>query len=94
MLCVPTASVDVVSAAWLEPLSVPVPRSVALSKKLIAPVAAGATVAVNVTLWPGIDGFAELASVVVVAVAPPTVGSPISHMPRPCVAIRTTRLTF
>ncbi len=65
-LCVPTVSVDVVSAAWLEPLSVPVPRSVAPSKKSTVPVAVGETVAVNVTVKPLVDGFAELASVVVV----------------------------
>ena len=62
MECVPTARVDVVNVA-LPLLSVPVPNTVVPSLKLTVPVGipevAGLTVAVKVTVWPNIDGFAE-----------------------------------
>ena len=52
-------------------LSVPVPRVVVPSLNVTVPVAAdGVTVAVNVTEFPYVEGLAEEASVVVVAVAP------------------------
>ena len=54
----------------VPPLSVALPIDATPSKNCTFPVAAGAdTVAVNVTIWPEIDGFAEDAIVVVVGVS-------------------------
>jgi len=69
--CEPTASVVVVSAA-VPPESVPVPIFAAPSLNVTVPVAVpapgatAATVAVNVTDCPELDGFVPLVSVVVV----------------------------
>ena len=76
MLCVPTANVVVVQAAVRE-LPLPAARSTTAqlgmdpvpSVNLTLPVgAAPVTVAVNMTLAPLAAGFAELTSVVIVAV--------------------------
>ena len=70
MVCVPTASADVVRLA-VPPDRVAVPKVVAESKKVTvppgvpAPGAAAETVAVNVTAWPEADGFTELVTVAV-----------------------------
>ena len=70
--CAPTDNVEVISVACpLESVCVP-PNGVPLSKNCTVPVgvplpgATAATVAVNVTLCPNTDGFAEDANVVVV----------------------------
>ena len=76
MLCVATDSVDVEQAA-VRTLPLPAsataeqpPIEVTPSLKLTVPVGVvPVTVAVNVTLAPDVDGFNELASVVVVGVA-------------------------
>ena len=47
---------------------VPVPRMVVPSRKVTKPVAPACTVAEKVTGWLGEDGFAEEASVIVIAV--------------------------
>ena len=70
---VSSAALLVLSVATPEPLSVPLPRLVAPSRKLTVPVAvpvAGkltATVAVNVTLWPNTEGLVADVSAVLVA---------------------------
>ena len=52
----------------VPPLSVPLPITVVPSRKSTVPVALlGATVAVNVTDWPKLDGFCDESTVVVVA---------------------------
>jgi hypothetical protein len=48
-------------------LMVPVPRTVVPSRKVTKPVAPACTVAEKVTGWLGEDGFAEEASVTVIA---------------------------
>ena len=69
--CDPTDNVEVVKVA-MPPDTAPVPRVVTPSKNvtvpdgLPAPGATTATVAVNVTLCPEIDGFSDEAIVVVV----------------------------
>src|SRR6266508_810553 len=87
MLCVPAASVLVVHAAVrLLPLPANATAEhpaieVAPSLKLTDPVGfAPATVAVKVTLLPTLEGFAELASVVVVAVPPAVVTLTVSAL--------------
>ena len=76
MLCVPTARLDVVHAAVRElPLSVntiaeQLEIDVLPSWKLTLPVGAlPVTVAVSVTLAPTMDGFCELATLVLLAAA-------------------------
>jgi len=85
--CDPTDSVEVASEA-VPPLTAAVPREFTPSKNCIVPEAAfGDTVAVNVTLYPNVEGFAFEDSVVLVAalfrvcktggeVHPPNVESP------------------
>jgi len=68
----PLASVDVVNVATPAALTVPVPNTVAPSRKVTVPVAPAGTVAEKVTAWLGADGFAEDASVTT-TVAFPTV---------------------
>ena len=64
----PTASVEMLKVAF-PALIVPVPSVVLPSVNVTVPVAAvGATVAVNVTDEPYVDGFADEASVTVVFV--------------------------
>jgi hypothetical protein len=55
---VPTASELVVSVA-IPPLILPVPRTVAPSWKVTAPVVPAGSVAVTVTFAPKVDGFSE-----------------------------------
>jgi hypothetical protein len=73
--CEPAVSVEVLNVAvsGLEPLSVPVPIAVPPSLKVtvplgsgVVPATCGATVAVNVTNCPVVDGLAEEVTVVVV----------------------------
>lgn len=67
--CAPTVSELVVNVATPEPFNVPVPRVVAPSLNVTVPVGvpeAAATVAVNVTGEPTVDGFALEVRVVVV----------------------------
>jgi hypothetical protein len=78
MACVPTLNVDVASVAVVTPavvLSVPVPMLTPLSLNVTVPVGvpdAADTIAVKVTDWLKVDGFRELARVVVVATATAT----------------------
>src|SRR6266702_1550805 len=70
MECAPTAREAVVSVAMPEESSVPVPRLVAPSRNVTVPVGMPTgelTVAVKVTGWPKVDGFAEDTRTVVVA---------------------------
>ena len=71
MVCVPTASVEVEKEAWPAPSTVTLEaRTVAPSVKVTVPVGTPpvpATVAVNVTDWPDVDGFGDEVRVVVVA---------------------------
>jgi len=70
MECAPTAREAVVSVAMPEESSVPVPRLVAPSRNVTVPVGMPTgelTVAVKVTDWPKVDGFAEDTRTVVVA---------------------------
>src|SRR6266704_5010 len=70
MECAPTAREAVVSVAMPEESSVPVPRLVAPSRNVTVPVGMPTgelTVAVKVTGWPKVDGFAEDTRAVVVA---------------------------
>ena len=68
MLWLPTESAAVDSDA-VPPLTGAVPREVAPSKNCTVPVAAaGDTVAVNVTVCPDVDGFADDASAVLVLI--------------------------
>jgi hypothetical protein len=73
--CDPAESVDVarVAVSGFEPLSVPVPIVVPPSLKVtvplgsgVVPLTCGATVAVNVTELPDIDGFCDETTLVVV----------------------------
>src|ERR1700683_5103532 len=68
MLCVPAFRVEVVNSACPDPLSVTVPSAAAPSLNVTDPVAIpevnGVTVAVNVTVCPGADGFTEETSAV------------------------------
>jgi hypothetical protein len=64
----PTASADVDSVA-VPDVTLPVPRLVVPSKKVIPPLAvAGVTVAVSVTDPPKVDGFADEPSAVALIV--------------------------
>ena len=69
MVCVPAVRAEVVKVAMLgvPPFKVPVPSNVEPSKKLTVPVAVGvqATVAVNVTEPPKVDGLPDVVTVVV-----------------------------
>ena len=70
MECAPTAREAVVSVAMPKESSAPVPRLVAPSRNVTVPVGMPAgelTVAVKVTGWPKVDGFAEEIAVTVVA---------------------------
>jgi hypothetical protein len=69
MVWVPIVKVEVDRIA-IPPLTVPVPRTVEPSRKVIVPVAAEGTVAVKVTAWFSAAGLAEELSV--------TVGAPIA----------------
>src|ERR1022692_138851 len=95
MLCVPALRLLVLHVTILE-LAAPAGSVIApqpvmvlpLSVKATVPVGAvPATVAVNVTLAPTSDGFAELASVVVVGVFPPidteSVSEPVGPVATP-----------
>jgi hypothetical protein len=72
MECAPAVRLTVVKVATPEPFKVPVPIVVAPSLNVTVPVGVGApttvpaTVAVNVTGPPTVDGFALEVSVVVV----------------------------
>ena len=68
----PTASVDVVKVAWPEPLRATFDASVrrALAERhrpAVTGLPPPVTVAVNVTVWPNVDGLGDEASAVVVA---------------------------
>ena len=64
--CGPLISEEILNAA-VPPLKATVLRIVAASLKVTVPVAvAGVTVAVRVTFWPKVDGFADEVRVVVV----------------------------
>jgi len=71
--CDPAVSEEVANVATPEPFNVPVPSTVAPSLKVATPVgmpalpAALETVAVNVTCWLVVTGFAEAISAVEVA---------------------------
>src|SRR5438128_11549180 len=70
MECAPTAREAVVSVAMPKESSAPVPRLVAPSRNVTVPVGMRAgelTVAVKVTGWPKVDGFAEESAAGVVA---------------------------
>src|ERR1051325_10985037 len=73
LVCVPVQRAAVVSAAWPEPLTVPVPRVLVPSLKVtVLPdgmARSSVTVAVKVTGWPKTLGLGELESVVAVGVA-------------------------
>ena len=58
----PTGSEDVVAVA-APPVSVDVPKVVAPLVNVTVPVTPVGSVAVNVTDWPGVEGFAEETSV-------------------------------
>ncbi len=60
---VPIVSVEVVKVATPEELIVPMPSTVAPSRKVTEPVAPAGTVAEKLTDWLGADGFAEDVSV-------------------------------
>jgi hypothetical protein len=68
--CALAVNVEVENVAW-PALSVPVPMLVAPSRNATVPVIVPAevlvTVAVNVTVWPAVEGFTEEARTVVVA---------------------------
>ncbi len=70
--CPATGSDEVEKVATPEPFRVPVPRVAAPSLNVTVPVGvppAELTVAVNVTIWPKTEGWAdEVSAVVVVAV--------------------------
>ena len=72
MVCEPTPSVAVVKVATPAAFSVPVPSGVVPSRKVMVPAGvvgvgpATPTVAVKVTAWPRVDGFADETTVVVV----------------------------
>jgi len=72
MLCAPAVSVLRDKVATPALFRVPVPIAVPLALKVTVPVAVpvagatGATVAVNVTDWPRLEGLGELVSTVVV----------------------------
>ncbi len=73
MECDPPERLDVVQAACPFASSVPLPIVAVLSRKLTTPVGVpedDVTVAVNVTGSPYVDGFADDASAVVVAIRP------------------------
>ena len=74
MECDPTERVDLVMIAWLL-RSVPVPSEIVPSLNVTVPLGvpevAGLTVAVNVTVCPDTEGFADETSVVDVAAALP-----------------------
>jgi hypothetical protein len=72
---VPAGSVVVLNvASCVEAFTVPVPSTVVPLLNVTVPVGlppyAGVTVAVNVTFWPGFDGFLEETSVVLVLALP------------------------
>ena len=79
--CVPAASDEVVNVAVPVPFSVAVPNAAPESLKVTDPegmLLLAATVAVSVTGFPTIDGFAEDVRVVVVAT-----GQLVAHPPPP-----------
>ena len=84
----PTASVEVVNVAWPEPLRVTLDASaVAPSLNVTVPAVTGlpplVTVAVNVTVWPNVDGLGDEVSAVVVAAAV----AMLRHHPPPIVPV-------
>jgi hypothetical protein len=58
----------VVKVATPAALTVPAPRMIVPSRNVTGPLAPACTVAEKVTGWLGEDGFAEEASVIVIAV--------------------------
>ena len=72
MLWPPADNAVVAKVACPEPFNIPDPKVIAPSLNVTVPVgmpdpADGVTVAVNVTVWPQIEGFSEEVSVVEVA---------------------------
>jgi hypothetical protein len=72
MLWTPADNAVVAKVACPEPFNTPDPKVAAPSLKVTVPIempdpAGGVTVAVNVTVWPQIEGFSEEVSVVEVA---------------------------
>ncbi len=68
MPCVPAGSVDVLKAA-VPSLTATVPTTPETLRNATVPLAVrGLTVAVNVTVWPAVDGSGEEVKPVVVAI--------------------------
>ena len=83
MECVPGASVEVVKVAF-PALSVPVPRAAAPSLKVTVPLGVPidpATVAVNFTDWPKLEGLSDDTTVVVLAIFFTTCDSTLEVLP-------------
>ncbi len=88
MLCVPTASAEVVNVATPLPLRGELPMFVVPSKKVTVPVGwnlkkCDVTVAVNVTACPKLDGLGEEVSAVAVDPTVVLMSTPSSPAPEP-----------